>query len=192
MQKVCLHSPTKQTTNPPKHQHKRSKLPVGEMTSLIMPTVSESDELFTNGFVIVQERQAVTSPQNAAAKPVWKQSPDGKVRPNPLRQRSSFLWCDHSNDKRRKRRSRQSGHGRQTKSVTATTTTNPPTATGDDGNHPQKIILTKNHIIETTMHTKTISDEIPRRPIRSLPSLYFPWYLHIGNVWIGTQPLPVE
>ena len=180
MQKVCLHSPIKQTTIPPEHQHKRSKLPVGEMTSLIMPTVSESDELFTNGFVIVQERQAVTSPQNAAAKPIWKQSPDGKVRPNPLRQRSSFLWCDHSNDKRRKRRSRQSGHGRQTKSVTATTTTaavnstDPPTATGDDGNHPQKIILTKNHIIETTMHTKTISDEIPRRPIRSLPSLYFP------------------
>lgn len=140
------------------------------MTRLVLPTVSESDELFINGFVIVQERQTVTTLPNVCASPVWKNQHlqhEEKVRPHPIRQRSSFLWRDNC-EYGKKRRSRQSGHRRKTAGVKDSSTTNHLNTT----EHNATII--KNHMMETTKHAKSVSDHIPRPPIRTLPSLYFP------------------
>jgi hypothetical protein len=126
------------------------------MTRLILPTISESDELFTNGFVIVQERRSVT-PRRAR---IWKQQEEKALRApqQPMRQQSSsHLWCNNNDDnddstKRKKRKSR--------KVVAAT-------------NKKDVIILTQNHILETTEHPKCQCDRIPRPPLRTLPSVYF-------------------
>ena len=124
------------------------------MTRIILPTVLESDELFTNGFVIVQERRSAT-PRRAR---IWKQHEEKSMQRAPhLRTQSSFLWCNEDVDgaKGKKRKSRRAVVG--TKSGTK-----------------NLIVLTKNHVIETTEHTKCVSDCKPRPPIRTLPSLYFP------------------
>ena len=153
------------------------------MTNLIvLPTVSESDELFINGFVIVQERQsavvtAAAMNDSCAPRPVWNNpSPLQynneeivRQRPHPMRQRSSFLWRENCKNKT-KRQSRHSCSNRRTTveamKDSSSTTSNPTKIT--------TITTVKHHIMETTQHTKSISDHLPRRPIRTLPSLYFP------------------
>ena len=145
--------------------------PIGrKMTRLILPTVSESDEFFNNGFVIVQERRSVTSPLRRARMGKHQPHRDKKCQRaatpmRPPQQSNPTLWCPKDNNDEdgangKPRRNRRSGSHRR---VNKSNTDREKTLT----------ILTKNHIIETTQHTKCQSDRTPRPPIRTLPSLYF-------------------
>jgi hypothetical protein len=129
------------------------------MTRLILPTVFETDELFTNGFVIVQERRWAT-PRRAR---IWKQHEEKAQRAHPMRQVSStHLWCNDDDDK-----CNVKGRKRRSRKVVV--------STSKSSNDKKKnvITLTKNHVMETTQHTKCKTDGIPRPPLRTLPSLYF-------------------
>lgn len=130
------------------------------MARLILPTVSESDELFTNGFVIVQERRSVNPLRRASVGKSQQRRDKAQQRAaTPMRQQSSLVWSGAgagSNGTKRK--------GRESSNRKAKTNTT---------DIKNLTILTKNHVIETTKHAKCVSDRIPRPPIRSLPSLYF-------------------
>jgi hypothetical protein len=139
------------------------------MARLILPTVSESDELFTNGFVIVQERRSVNPRRAIVGKSQQRRDKAQQRAATPMRQQSSLVWSGAGTGASDGASTGASTNGTKRKSRQSSSRKTKTTATDIQN----LTILTKNHVIETTKHAKCVSDRIPRPPIRSLPSLYF-------------------